>query len=172
MGREALHSDSIKIEQKPDMAFNPVGPDGLPQALERESEIVRAEQLPSDDYAAELLFNEEPVTIRIEPSSEKNAASAHPVRVNGQGAEVLLNGRWIAITFLPVGRPLTIKRKYLAVIASAKLDTVHTEVREPESETPNNVINRYTSAVMSFSVIEDKNPRGAAWLQELRRRNF
>jgi hypothetical protein len=41
-----------------------------------------------------------------------------------------------------------------------------------DSERPNNVALRFTSPVHSFSIIEDANPRGPAWVQELRRRNL
>ena len=163
MARRELHSSDIKIEQKPDISDAPD---------EREEDVVVAQQLPKKAYLDELAFNEEPVTIRLEPNTDKNAATAFPVWVNGKGGEIFQNGHWLEIGYFPVGRPFITKRKYLAVIVGAKVDTLHTEVREPDSETPNNVIQRFTSAVHSFSVIEDANPRGAAWLQELRRRNF
>lgn len=172
MPREALHSDSIKIEQKADIPFDAVDQSGNRLPLERDAEIVVAQQLPSDGYADELSFNEEPVTIRLEPTSEKNAATSFPIWVNGKGCEVFQNGRWEEIAYLPVGRIVTIKRKYVEVIVRAKLDAVQTEVSEPDSENPRNVIKRFTSAVHSFSIIEDRNPRGSAWLGELRRRNF
>lgn len=162
MPRRALHTDDIKIEQKKDVVT----------AADRDGEIVIADKPLNKDYADELQFNEEPVTIRLEPSAEKNAPSAFPVWVNGKGCEIFENGKWRELAYLPVGRVLTIKRKYVEVIIRAKIDTVATEVKEPESETPNNVIKRFSSAVHSFSVIEDKNPKGAAWLTELRRRNM
>jgi hypothetical protein len=115
---------------------------------------------------------EEPVTIRIEPSSDKNAMGAFPVWVNGRGAEVYQNGRWDSIAYLPVGQVLVIKRKYLEVIIRAKVDTIHTKIQEMDSERPNNVINRFTTPVHSFSILEDKNPRGPAWVTELRRRSL
>lgn len=164
MPREQIHSDSITIDQPPPI---------MDKADREEGNIVIAdESMNSKSYLDELAFGEEPVTIRIEPSTDKNAATAYPVWVNGKGAEVFQRGRWEEITYLPVGRVLTIKRKYLAVMACAKLDSVHTEVKEPESERPNNIVNRFTSAVLSFSVIEDRNPKGIAWLTELRRRNM
>jgi len=163
MARRALHSSDIQIEQKDVISDDP---------QEREPEIVVAQQLPNKDYLNELAFNEEPVTIRLEPSTDKNAATRFPVWVNGKGGEMFQNGQWQEIGYFPVGVNFITKRKYLAVIVGAKVDTLHTEVRESESETPNNVIQRFTSAVHSFSVIEDKNPRGAAWITELRRRNF
>lgn len=164
MARTATaHSDDYKIDQKSD----------LPGDLkDRGPEVVTVDRLPNQDYLDELAFNEEPVTIRLEPTAEKNAPSSFPVWVNGKGCEVFSNGRWFEMIYIPVGQIITTKRKYVEVIIRAKIDTVHTEVREPESEMPNNVVRRFTSAVHSFSIIEDRSPKGVAWLTELRRRNF
>ena len=163
MARQPLHSDDIKIEQKSDISDEPA---------EYKGDIVKAEKLPSKAYLEELAFNEEPITIRLEPTAEKNAPTSFPVWVNGKGCEFFLNGRWYENAYIPVGRVITTKRKYVEVIIRAKIDTLQTEVKEPESETPHNIVKRFTSAVHSFSIIEDKNPKGVAWLTELRRRNF
>lgn len=163
MARREIHSSEMPIEQKKDITDDP---------SKREPEIVVCQQMPNEDYSEALAFNEEPVTIQLDHSAVPNAPSAYPVWVNGKGCEIWLNGRWVEQAYLPVGRPLTIKRKYFEVIVRAKSDTVHTEVREKEGENPNNIVNRFTSPVHNFTLIEDKNPRGIAWLQELRRRNF
>lgn len=162
MGRKELHSDSVTIEQKP----------SIPDHTQYEGDIVLVDKPVNKDWTDALAFNEEPVTIRIEPSAEKHAASAHPVWVNGKGAEVFQNGRWDEIGYLPVGLVLITKRKYVAVLASAKFDNISTEVVEQVNENPNNTIKRLTSRTVSFSVLEDKNPKGAAWLTEMIRRNM
>jgi hypothetical protein len=164
MARQELHSDTLpKIEQMPPIV----------DTSAYDGDIVVGEKIGGDvAYLDELAFMEEPVTIRLEPSSDKNASMAFPIWVNGKPAEVFQAGRWDEIGYLPVGRVLVIKRKVLEIIIRAKVDTVHTKVREMDSERPNNVIERFTSPVHSFSIIEDKNPRGAAWVGELRRRNL
>jgi hypothetical protein len=156
-----IHSDDIKIEQRP--AVDPANYDG---------DVILADRVIDTDYADELAFMEEPVTIRLEPSAERNAVAVFPVWVNGKGAEILLNGRWSEVGWLPTGRVITVKRKVLEVIVRTKIDTVRTEIREPESEHPHNKIERFTSAVHSFSILEDRNPKGIAWMTELRRRNM
>lgn len=164
MPRQELHSDTLpKVEQMPDISDDPSQYDG---------DIVLTEDVLKKDYADALLFMEEPVTIRLEPSSDKNAATAFPVWCNGQKAQVFQGGRWDEIGYLPVGVPLIVKRKILEVIVRTKIDTVHTRVQEMDSERPNNVIQRFTSPVHSYSVLHDPNPRGPAWMQELRRRNL
>jgi hypothetical protein len=163
MPRQELHSDTMPIEQRPPISDDPSTYDG---------DVVMTERTHQQDYLDELAFMEEPVTVRLEPSSDKNAAGSYPVWVNGKMAEVFQNGRWDEIGYLPVGKVLVVKRKVLEVIIRAKIDTVQTNVLDQDSERPNNVINRFTSPVHSFSIIEDRNPRGPAWVQELRRRNL
>jgi hypothetical protein len=165
MARQELHSDMLPpIEQPP-----PIG-DRRPD----EGTIVTGEKIGGNtDYLDELQFMEEPVTIRLEPSSERNAPNAHPVWVNGKAAEVFVGGRWREIGYLPVGQLLTVRRSVLEVIARSKTDDVTTEYNERED--PERVRNRVMAvprAVYSFSVISDPNPRGPAWLAEMRRRYF
>ena len=161
-----MHSDATRIEQKPTISDDPAEYDG---------DIVLADQdALRGEYAAKLAFMEEPVTIRIEPSTEKHAPMVFPVWVNGKGAEVFQNGRWMEIGYLPVAQVLTVRRKVLEVILRAKVDTLETVATEAMDVDRGlgNAIRRFTSPVHSFSVLEDKNPRGPAWLGEMRRRNF
>lgn len=120
---------------------------------------------------AELSFMEEPVTIRIEPSTAENAPPAIDCWVNGRGAEALINGKWMVLGWLPVAIPVTTKRKYLEVLAKSKRDRIETKVvKLPDSE--RNEIERATMSVAPFSVIKDANPEGAEWLTRLLQRNF
>lgn len=162
MARQELHSDTMKVEQKPPIS-DPSTYDG---------DVVLTERTHDQDYIDELAFMAEPVTIRLEPSAEKNAAGAYPCWCNGKPAEVYQNGRWDAIGYLPVGRVLIVRRSILEIIIRAKIDTIQTQIIGQDSERPNNVVSRFTSPVHSFSIIEDRNPRGSAWVQELRRRNL
>ena len=164
MARQELHSETLpKIEQQPDIKDT--------TAYDGDIILTDKERM-NADYLAELAFMEEPVTIRLEPSSDKNAAMVFPIWVNGKRAEVYQRGRWEEIGYLPVGVPLVIKRKVLEVIVRAKVDTVQTRIIDENGDRPNNVISRFTSPVHSFSIIEDRNPRGAAWVSEIRRRNL
>ena len=138
------------------------------------SDFVTSETIGSIDntYLADLAMNEEPVTIRLEPSSDKNAATAHPFWCNGKGAEILISDRWCEITYLPVGVVLVTKRKYVGIIAGANTDAIHTRMTDMDGERPGNTVQRFTSPVMSFSIIEDANPRGAAWVTAIRRNHL
>lgn len=180
MAREELSSDKIKINQKPAItmqagATGQIASDGsvLMDPGDRVAEIVPGEEsvLDDEEYMDRLKFMEEPVRIRLEPSSEKNPANVFPVWVNGKGAEVLINDRWRQITYLPVSRELTVKRKVLEVIARAKIDTINTDIIENPGQDPDNRVKRFTSPVHSFSVLQDSQ-KGHEWLTELRRKNY
>jgi hypothetical protein len=164
MGRQELHSETLpKIEQPP-----PIG-----DTRDYQGDIVTGEKIGKDDYLDELAFMAEPVTIRLEPSSERNAANVYPVWCNGVAAEILINGVWRAIGYLPVGQVITVKRSVLEIIARAKTEEIRTDYNEREDpDRPANRITRHPRAVHSFSVIEDRNPKGPAWLAEVRRRYF
>jgi hypothetical protein len=164
LARSELHSETLpKIEQQPDIV-DPAKYDG--------DIILTDKEQMNADYAAELAFMAEPVTIRLEPSSDKNAATVFPIWVNGRKAEVFQNGGWQEIGYLPVGVVMTVRRYVLEVIIRAKVDTVQTRILDENGERPNNVITRFTSPIHSFSIINDANPRGPQWVAELRRRNL
>lgn len=161
--KREIHSEDISIEQKAAI----IGLDHPEEIIEADPTVLKKE------YMDEIAFNEEPVTIRLEPSAEKNAAKMVPIWNNGRGCEMVINNRWVSVTYIPVGQVVTIKRKYLATLVASKLDTITTDHSKVDNEGhPINTVNRFTSAFQSFSVLEDKNPRGAAWLTELRRRNM
>jgi hypothetical protein len=121
-------------------------------------------------YAAKLAFMEEPVTIRLEENSKSDFPETHaPCAVNGRGAEIFVNGSWISATWLPIGLDLTIKRKYVEVLARARTENIRTKHDEATVERPQNKVERRSTANYPMSVIEDRNPLGAAWLSRILR---
>jgi hypothetical protein len=138
------------------------------------SEIVQADQSMVDSgYLERIAFMEEPVTIEINPPGGENPVDSYYCAVNGKGAEVLMvDGQWVSIDWLPVSTRMTTKRKYVAVLAGSKITDVRTEILDRDGDRPKNIEKRTTSGTCNFTVIEDRNPRGAAWLSEVRRRHF
>lgn len=169
MPRQELHSEQLPpVQQMPDISGDPSDYEGDVIIVDRDL----AKKM-SADYLAALAFMEEPVTIRLEPSGDENAAQWLSVWVNGKGAEVLLNKRWVEFKHLPIGEMLTTKRKYVEVIIKAKTNRITTpDMNQAAHVAENNRISRTTTPVNSFSIIEDRNPLGAAWATELRRRNY
>jgi len=108
-----------------------------------------------NEYAKALAFNEEPVTVMVHETSQENEAPLVDVYVNG------------IAQFFPRGEPVTCKRKYVEGLVRAKPVAISTDVRERNSENPQNIINRRSALRYPFSVIEDRNPNGAAWLRKI-----
>lgn len=124
--------------------------------LSREpEEIVAADTPINNDYAAELAFMEEPITIIVNPSSEKFAAAVIDVYVNGRAV-------WI-----PVGKPTRVQRKYVEVLARTRPVDIQTKHDGADVEAPNNTLLRFTRVKHPFSVIGDTSPRGQEWLMRL-----
>ena len=162
-------SSDIKLNQKA-----PIAVPGLGEELIRGGESVGNDQ---PDFRMtreqELAFNEEPVRILIHRGQEKTASKTTDyIAINGLAAEVYFKNGFVPIGYLPKGVAFTTKRKYLAVIAGAKVEQIGTRVIERDNEDPNNLIERTVTAPLPFVVIEDKNPRGAEWLQGVTQRGL
>lgn len=164
MARQEIHSDTTRIEQ----------PDALEGDLvDRDPEIVIVDPaLMTNDYQDELAFMAEWLTIRLEPSSQENAPDTFAVWVNGRGAEVMVNGRPMVWTHLPVGQEITVRRSVVEIIARSKTMRVQTD-RTPNLEAQlRNITTRNVSQTQPFSIISDPSPRGRAWAAEMIRRPF
>lgn len=163
--KSELDTRETRIPQKPVLQMP-----GIDQAIERESPIVQVETPLLRDDLDKLAFAEEPVTILIHRSGEKFAPrSTDYIGVNGKGAEMLFKNGWVPIGYLPRGQSITTKRKYVEVLAKSKMDHVTTTVIERDNEDPQNLVERATVQLTTFSVIHDANPKGAEWLAQLLR---
>lgn len=160
--RREVHTADMPIAQKPDIDLN----DDIQHG---ESLVqVAADITANEDYMKALHFMEEPVTVRIEENSRSDFPETHvPCAVNGKGAEVWMNNQWIAMTWLPVNAMMTIKRKYVEVLARAKSDSIRTKHDDATVERPQNRVERRSSSNYPLSIIEDKNPRGHEWLSRI-----
>lgn len=118
-------------------------------------EPVTAEALRNKDKLDKLKFMDEPVTVLVHPSSDKNAKPYLELFVNGIRQNVAR------------GANQTIKRKYVEVLARMKLTSYVTQTPIEEGEA-RNVITPSTGLVAPFSVLHDPSgARGAAWLSEV-----
>lgn len=106
----------------------------MTRALESGREPIQVvDKLPTVEYADELKFNEDPVTVILTPSQDRNAPKQLYCAVNGKGAEVWdeRSKRWLEFKYVPVGRVLTVKRKYIEVLARSRADTFNTREVTP-----------------------------------------
>lgn len=163
--RGASEADEFALGQSPDIILPATGP----VSREPESIIPVEGGNSATDKLADLAFMEEPMTIYLEPSGEEDATQFAQVAVNGKPAEVFNHeqNRWVSQGFLPIGVELTTKRKYVEVLARSKPQRIKTKVDDPRGD-PRNIISRFTHSRYPFSVIEDRNPKGRAWLSKIK----
>ena len=100
-----------------------------------------------------VVFMEEPVKIMVHESTDENAQPVVDVYCNG------IPQRFVR------GMEQVVKRKFVQILINARTTTVRTRTGV-EGGNVVNQITRHTAVRYPFSVIEDRNPRGAAWLRE------
>lgn len=150
---------------------DPIKMPGLGEELKRESPIVVPEVPLSERDFDDLAFNEEPMKILIHRGDNSKFRCTDYIAINGIAGEILFKNGWVPVGYFPKGVSFYTKRKYVAVLARAKRDNVTTTVVERDNEDPENFIEKNTVQALSFSVLEDKNPRGGQWLELLVREN-
>jgi hypothetical protein len=175
------HETSTADVREPDLPEVKMPPLGEALPERGDTQIALPDSHIDKDYLAELAFMEEPVTIRIEPANEENAAWTVDCWVQGKGAEVLKqdaqrvwmeNGSlpgghpWLELNCLPVGVVCTTKRKYVEVLARSKTMRVKTPDHADGRNIDNNNVTRTHVRGHVFSVIKDSG-KGSAWLTRL-----
>lgn len=161
-----LHTADVREPELSEVKMPPLG-QGLPDRGDTQVAIPDAHI--SKDYLAQLAFMEEPVKIRIEPPAADNPQMTVDCYCNGKGAEILdeRTGRWLEFNILPVGLVVTTKRKYVEILARSKTMKVSTPDHSDGRNIDNNNVTRAHARSHVFSIIEDKNPRGAQWFTAL-----
>lgn len=125
------------------------------------------------EWAEEMEFLKEPVTIRILPPNERNPVPWVFCGVNGQ-LEAFINNRWETIKppYLPVNIEVTVRRMYLEVLLRSRVTRIRTNYDLTHGGEPDHNIYRETTGVYSVDIIQDKNELGAAWMTAIRRQSF
>lgn len=117
-----------------------------PKDIEVIDRVVSGSELDMDK------FMHEPVTIMVHDSNDANDVDLVMVSVNGNRQ------------FLQRGNPQTIKRYFVERLARAKKTSYTQTIDERLGEAMNNLTPRH-ALKYPFSVVEDKNPKGGAWLR-------
>lgn len=125
------------------------------QAVEDLREVVVADKPIQDDYAKALAFSEEKITIMLNDDNDPNAENPVQVACNGVNQ------------FFLRGQPQEVKRKYVEILARAKRTRIATPEVTDASGSRTNQIRQSTSLRYPFTVLNDPNPRGPAWLRGL-----
>ncbi len=101
----------------------------------------------------EMAFMEEPVKIMVHESTDENAQLVVDVYCNGTPQRFVR------------GMEQVVKRKFVQILINARTTSVRTRTGV-EGGNVVNQLTRHTAVRYPFSVIEDRNPRGGAWLRE------
>jgi hypothetical protein len=122
--------------------------------------ILATPEMLNADYAAELAFMEDVLTIYLNRGREKHSPQFEQFGVNGR------------IIWVQVEQPTNVKRKYVEVMArSMPVDITTQSGESPGDELVFNKVQRHQTANFSFSILHDPSPKGAAWLAKVRREN-
>lgn len=112
-----------------------------------------ADRMPDPEKAAMLQFMEEPVTIRIATTTDKNAEQVFELTINGR------------TEFFRRGETKTVPRKYVDLLARLKVTSyVQNEVINREGE--KQFLNvPHTGLKYDFALVHDAHPQSADWLK-------
>jgi hypothetical protein len=99
-------------------------------------------------------FMNEVVTVHVHASANENDSPHVILNVNGTNQPVVR------------GVPTPMKRKYLEVLARMKETRYSQRVQNPSEPDRIETIPR-TAQVYPFDLVEDKNPKGRAWLSHI-----
>lgn len=159
--RDEKNTAELATQSRPDV-------DMMTADLDREDIVIAEDDIPTlkKKYMADLAFNEEPMTIRISGHSrDKDSPKNVACWVNGKGIELLVNGKFISLGYIPIGSNVTTKRKYVENLMTSAPVTVNTVVGRADVEQPTQSVTFERAAEYSVSIIRDDNPAGSDWAE-------
>lgn len=113
-----------------------------------------AESTDFNELAASEAFMNEVVTIMVHSTTDENQSPHVIVNCNGVNQPIIR------------GVPTQVRRKYLEILARMK-ETKYTQ-RTPNPAAPDQIeMIARSGFAYPFELIEDKNPRGRAWLSNV-----
>jgi hypothetical protein len=113
-----------------------------------------AESRDFSKLAADEAFMNELVTVMVHATTDENQPNHVVVNCNGMNQPLIR------------GVPTTVKRKYVEILARMK-ETKYTQVtRNASAPDQIDMVARHGLSY-PFDLVEDKNPRGRAWLQNV-----
>lgn len=119
-----------------------------------EPALIEPVERPVDqEKLAMLAFMEEPVTVYIQTTTNKQDEQVFEVFVNGKRE------------FFRRGETKTVKRKFIEAMVRAKVTTYEQREEFDDAGVRTYVNIPHTGLRYPFSVVSDPNPRGADWLR-------
>lgn len=104
--------------------------------------------------AASEAFMNEIVTVYVHPTTNENEATQFLINCNGTNQPVVR------------GVEIPMKRKYVEILARMK-ETKYTQVTPNPAAPDVSEMRARTGLVYPFDLIDDKNPKGRAWLRNV-----
>lgn len=104
--------------------------------------------------AADEAFMNELVTIEVHATTDENQAPHIIVNCNGVNQPIVR------------GVPMQVRRKYVEILARMK-ETKYTQVTPNPAAPDVSEMRARSGLAYPFSLVEDPNPRGRAWLQNV-----
>ena len=104
--------------------------------------------------AADEAFMNEMVTVMVHTTTDENQAPHVVVNCNGVNQPIIR------------GIPTKVKRKYVEILARMK-ETKYTQITPNPSSPDVSEMRARTGYAYPFELVEDKNPRGKAWLSHV-----
>ena len=146
---ESTDYTNIELNGLLDFGALPVGGLTVQPVAEREFKSDKDGKLQYEKFMAE------PIVIKIHATADKNEPP---------GAEVALNGVKV---YIPREKPVRLPRAFVEILARSQVRN-YSQQRNPDPMADEGMFTRrHVGASYPFSVIEDKNARGRAWLQRV-----
>ena len=146
MARPRIETSNEYLGKEDSVSIDSIG------SGKKETEVID-KVVPGDNIEYEA-FMHEPVTIMVHESTDENDVDLVQVLVNGSNA------------FFQRGQPTITKRYFVERLARAKRTSYSQNLDERLGEAMNNLKPR-NALKYPFSVMEDSNPKGAAWLRQI-----
>lgn len=158
--KKVMTSDDVRIPQPDTLHLSPLG-----EALERHSDIlVVDEKALHKKYLEALAFANEPIMIELEPPMEDNPPHCHPCWVQGRGAEIFQDGKWICYGAFPYGVKIITRRKYVEVLLRSKRTRVTAGYTKFE-KSEDNWVKPTVTATVTVRILEDRSKYANEWLK-------
>lgn len=150
--KKVVESNEQQMGQDHPRAMKSTGP--ARESLEP-SQIEAVDGPVNKEWAEAMRFNEEILEVVVHESAEKNAEKIIEVFNNG------IPQRFVR------GQKQPVKRKYVEVLAKAKITTYTQEKRTDDDGNQSYVNIPHTACRYPFAVLSDPSPNGSAWLQKV-----
>lgn len=148
---ESTDYENRELRGVVDFMHLPTGGVSIQPVTEREFDMTK----PEGKLAYEK-FMTEPVVIRIHGTADKNEPAVADLRLNGIACP------------LPREVSIRIPRAFVEALAQTQQRTYSQEDVENPRATEGKRTRRHTGSQFPFAVLEDKNPRGRAWLERVK----